>query len=165
MLASALDYSAFVPSGVQKLLWMGRFGGLSPKPTHLVSNAPWIGELDGCKPPVGDRQTKSLTTTRYVDREGRRRCTGTKFLKGTQPGALCVLPARALHYPALATPKYQTDLRLHYCSSTEVVPQGLRESVGPARRPALGPRRAAGQNLHRGPLADNRVATIHGSRR
>ena len=68
----------------KKFLWLGRYGGGSPKPTHLYSNAKWLSELDGSKPAAGGE--KSVTTTRYVDREGRRRCTGTKFLKGTQPG-------------------------------------------------------------------------------
>ena len=62
---------------------MGRFGGSSPKPTYLYSNAKWLCELDGSKPAVGAE--RSVTTTRYTDREGRRRCTGTKFLKRTQP--------------------------------------------------------------------------------
>jgi hypothetical protein len=67
----------------KKFLWLGRFGGGSPKPTNLYSNAKWLSELDGSKPVASGE--KSVTTTRYTDREGRRRCTGTKFLKGTQP--------------------------------------------------------------------------------
>lgn len=72
----------------KKFVWLGRWGGLSPKPTHLVTNARWISELECCKPPVS--ATASVTTTRYVDRDGRRRCTGTKLLKQTQRGTQCL---------------------------------------------------------------------------
>lgn len=76
----------------KKLVWMGRFGGSSPKPTHLYSNSKWITELTeltelsqlgGSKLAAG--RSTVATTTRYTDGQGRRRCTGTKALKGTQP--------------------------------------------------------------------------------
>lgn len=69
-------------------LWMGHFGGKSPKPTHLLSNKGWVCGLSGERP---TSHGPSVTTTRYIDKAGKRRCTGTKDLKPTQWKSLVAL--------------------------------------------------------------------------
>ena len=72
-----------------KRLMMAEYGAGTLKPTVLLSNAPWIHAL-----PRSPCDLKSLppsrTTHRYIDRNGKRRCTGTKQLKQTQSGAQVV---------------------------------------------------------------------------
>jgi hypothetical protein len=70
-------------------LWLGTWGGISPKPTHLVSNSQWIAGLGARGARLGvlrrSASRRSLTVKRYIDKSGARRCAGTKLLKQTQP--------------------------------------------------------------------------------
>ena len=87
---------------------MGSFGCPSMKPTHLLSNSPMILELrpGQCKP------SRSTITRRYVDAQGRRRCTGTKSLRSTQPGAQLPTAAFLAHLlPKGCTPETSVSRR------------------------------------------------------
>jgi hypothetical protein len=66
-----------------KHVWLGQYGGSSPKPTKLISNARWVFELDSTKP--ANRRQWLQTTTRRRDAAGKVQVTGTKQLKSTQP--------------------------------------------------------------------------------
>lgn len=70
----------------KKLVWMGGWGATSPKPTYLASNTCWLSGLRGGTRP-GTARLGPPTVTRYVDKHGKRRCTGTKALKATQCGS------------------------------------------------------------------------------
>ena len=72
----------------RKFVWMGGYGGSSPKPTILMSNSAWIDELYS---PSRPRESMAQATNKYHAADGRLRVTGTKFLKGTLPGAYCVV--------------------------------------------------------------------------
>ena len=60
---------------------MESFGGTSRKPAHLISNRHWVLNL---QPGPHRARGASQNTRKYVDQHGRRRCTGTKWLKSTQ---------------------------------------------------------------------------------
>ena len=69
------------------VLDMGAFGGSSVKPTHLWGTAPYLAKLARtCDGPqrLQLRVEGVQTTHRSVDSTGRRRCQGTRDLKGTQ---------------------------------------------------------------------------------
>ncbi len=68
-------------------LEMGAYGALSRKPTDLMGTAPYLRVLAR----TCDRELRQAlaesgleTTTKWVDGEGKKRCQGTKDLKGTQ---------------------------------------------------------------------------------
>ena len=60
---------------------MESFGCASRKPTHLISNRQWVLDLE---PGPHRAQGVSQNTRKYWDKQGKRRCTGTKWLKSTQ---------------------------------------------------------------------------------
>lgn len=66
----------------KKFLWLGGFGGFCPKPTTLLSNNKMILDMEA--PPKPKHHADKPTTTRYVDKNGMKRCTGTKHLKESQ---------------------------------------------------------------------------------
>ena len=86
---------------------MGSYGGISPKPTHLLSNNHDLIMHLGKKRSKG-AHGKSSTVHSYVDKQGRRRVTGTSALKATQPGAR-FLPA---HGGSAAPPELVTTRSL-----------------------------------------------------
>lgn len=63
--------------------YMGAFGAVSPKPTMLLGNAPWIDRLKKSVRLSAFKKDASITTS-HVDSQGRRRFTGGQGLKRTQ---------------------------------------------------------------------------------
>jgi hypothetical protein len=115
---------------------MGGFGGLTPKPTVLMSNAPWIQELETPRRP-SFAQVK--TAKRYLDRDGRVRVTGTKFLKQTQSGPWLML-LLLLSFPKLPPQTFHLSADVNGWLCLRSYPRGfgtaLAELVGRNLHPA-----------------------------
>ncbi len=89
-------------TGDPVVLDMGAYGGSSPKPTHLYGTASYLRELTltcthTLKRRLGEEGVQ--TTHYYTDEQGRKRCQGTKHLKGTQayPEGFGAAHAQAFH--------------------------------------------------------------------
>ena len=122
------------PEAHKHFLWLGTWGGISPKPTHLVSNSQWIVGLGARGARLGvlrrSASRRSLTVKRYIDKSGARRCAGTKLLKQTQP------PAQLLPYDRVRS---TVGARWGFCVAAEVLPTELRTSGRCACRSQLAP--------------------------
>ena len=85
---------------------MGHYNGSSPKRHRLYSNDTLISEIvkeagymsrDDMKKIQEKNKDKALTRT-YLDKQGKKRCAGTKFLKGSQcVTQFCPEKQRLLH--------------------------------------------------------------------
>jgi len=68
----------------KKFLWMGNYGGASPKPTCLYSNAACVQELAGESLDRSKFTKQTGMTRRYRDTHGAQRVSGDKNLKESQ---------------------------------------------------------------------------------
>jgi hypothetical protein len=61
-----------------EVIWLGAFGGLSPKPLKLYGSCEWLADLYRPKPPVGQ------CTVQLVTRKGKKVRGNKKALKASQ---------------------------------------------------------------------------------